>query len=260
MRLARELASREGILVGISGGATLAGAFAVASRLPKGANVLCMLPDTGERYLSTPLFSDVAADMNDVEWDISRSTPSARFDAVPSPLPPAQETPPTVPSPLPLSRERSADRPGEGPAEAASPATPATDDAEVFVTDVVADKSQPVVMFALEWCEFCWSLRRLFDKLGVHYRSVDLDSVAYQPGRRGERIRAALTARTGVATIPQVFVGGHFIGGCTDVIDAWNAGTLQRKFDAAGAAFKRDAVSDARSFLPAWLQARQQVA
>jgi cysteine synthase A len=111
-------------------------------------------------------------------------------------------------------------------------------------------------MFALEWCEFCWSLRRLFDKLGVPYRSVDLDAVAYQAGRRGERIRAALTARTGVATIPQVFVGGRFIGGCTDVIDAWGDGRLQGAFESAKVAFARDAVADARSFLPAWLQAR----
>ena len=260
MRLARDLAAREGILAGISGGATLAGALAIARRLPKGANVLCMLPDTGERYLSTPLFGDVAADMNDAEWDISRSTPSARFDAAPSPLSHAQETAATVPSPRPLLREGSAAAPGEGAADAASPATPATDDAEVFVADVVADTSSPVVMFALEWCEFCWSLRRLFDALGVRYRSVDLDAVAYQAGRRGERIRTALTARTGVTTIPQVFVNGRFIGGCTDVIEAWNAGTLQREFESAGVTFKRNAVTDARSFLPAWLQARHQVA
>jgi cysteine synthase A len=38
----------------------------------KGANVLCMLPDTGERYLSTPLFAEVSADMNEEEFQISR--------------------------------------------------------------------------------------------------------------------------------------------------------------------------------------------
>ena len=40
-----------------------------------------MLPDTGERYLSTPLFEDVAADMTDEEIEISQSTPRCRFDA-----------------------------------------------------------------------------------------------------------------------------------------------------------------------------------
>ncbi len=38
-----------------------------------------MLPDTGERYLSTPLFADVAADMNEEELAISRSTPAGQL-------------------------------------------------------------------------------------------------------------------------------------------------------------------------------------
>ena len=56
LRLARELATREGIFAGTSGGATLAAALDVARRAPPGSNIVCMLPDTGERYLSTPLF------------------------------------------------------------------------------------------------------------------------------------------------------------------------------------------------------------
>src|SRR5688572_26963574 len=86
VRLARELAQREGIFVGISAGATLAGALQVCASAPDGATVLCMLPDTGERYLSTPLFEGVGADMSDEELEISRSTPAARFDA-PAPAP-----------------------------------------------------------------------------------------------------------------------------------------------------------------------------
>jgi cysteine synthase len=76
---AEELASREGIFVGITSGATFAGALRVCAAAPKGANVLAMLPDTGERYLSTPLFASVPADMTPEELDISRSTPSAQF-------------------------------------------------------------------------------------------------------------------------------------------------------------------------------------
>ncbi len=60
LRLSRELAQKEGIFAGISSGATLAAALDVAARAPKGANILCMLPDTGERYLSTPLFEDIS--------------------------------------------------------------------------------------------------------------------------------------------------------------------------------------------------------
>src|SRR5262245_15090948 len=81
MRCAAELASKEGIFVGITAGATFAGALRVCAEAPKGANILCMLPDTGERYLSTPLFANVPADMTPEELEISRSTPGAQFPA-----------------------------------------------------------------------------------------------------------------------------------------------------------------------------------
>jgi cysteine synthase len=79
MRYSRELAQKEGIFVGITAGASFAGALKVCAEAPKGATVLCMLPDTGERYLSTPLFADIPADMNEEEIKISRSTPTAQM-------------------------------------------------------------------------------------------------------------------------------------------------------------------------------------
>ncbi|MEZ4457589.1 MAG: cysteine synthase A [Gemmatimonadales bacterium] len=75
----RMLASREGILVGISAGGTLAAALKVCREAPKGSTVLCMLPDTGERYLSTPLFSEIPADMSPDELEIMRSTPACQM-------------------------------------------------------------------------------------------------------------------------------------------------------------------------------------
>jgi cysteine synthase len=57
---ARALAGREGIFCGISSGGTFAAALKVATRAPKGAVILAILPDTGERYLSTPLFEGIA--------------------------------------------------------------------------------------------------------------------------------------------------------------------------------------------------------
>jgi cysteine synthase len=72
---------RKEFFVGITAGGTFAGALHVCADAPKGAAILCMLPDTGERYLSTPLFADIPADMNEEEMAISRSTPSARFGA-----------------------------------------------------------------------------------------------------------------------------------------------------------------------------------
>jgi cysteine synthase A len=81
LRCSRDLARKEGIFVGITAGATLAGALRICAEAPKGATVLCMLPDTGERYLSTPLFADIPADMNEEEMAISRSTPAGQMAA-----------------------------------------------------------------------------------------------------------------------------------------------------------------------------------
>jgi cysteine synthase len=75
MKNSQDLAKKEGIFVGITSGATFAGALKIAAEAPAGSNILCMLPDTGERYLSTPLFADVPADMTEEEIAIGKSTP-----------------------------------------------------------------------------------------------------------------------------------------------------------------------------------------
>jgi cysteine synthase A len=72
---ARKLAQQEGIFTGISGGSTFAVAMQVAEKAAPGSVILCMLPDTGERYLSTPLFEGVATEMTEEEVALSRSTP-----------------------------------------------------------------------------------------------------------------------------------------------------------------------------------------
>ncbi len=227
MRLARELAQREGVFCGISAGAALAAALKVAESAPHGANILCMLPDTGERYLSTPLFDDIAVDMTEEEEEISRSTPLCRFDK------------PSTPAPA---------------SEPQAPAEPVDADAAAFVQTAISDAKQPVVMFALEWCEFCWSVRKLFAALRVPYRSIDLDSVSYQKSNFGGRIRTALTARTGVATIPQVFVGGELIGGCWEVFEAAKSGALQQNLRDADAPFEARTDVEFSSLLPKWLK------
>jgi len=229
LRLSQELARQEGIFVGISGGATLAGALKICADASPGATILCMLPDTGERYLSTNLFADVPADMTAEELAIARSTPNFRFDSPP---------PPPAPS-----------------GQAADIASVSAD-AAAFVDQVVTDRAQPITMFALEWCEFCWSVRRLFAKHGIPYRSVDLDSVEYQQANRGGQIRAALTARTSCSTIPQIFVGGEFLGGCTDVFDAYKQGRLQQLLDKNDIAYDRSLKLDPYTFLPSWLHPR----
>jgi cysteine synthase A len=230
LKLARDLARREGIFVGTSSGATLAAALTIARRSKPGTNIVCMLPDTGERYLSTPLFADIGEEMTAEELELSRSTPSCRFD---------------LPPPAPVA------------AKPAAPVAPVVLDpeAERFFDHVV--RHEPVVMFALEWCEFSWSVRKLFARLGIAYRSVDLDSVAFQANDLGGKIRAVLAARTGARTIPQVFIGGTHVGGATEMFDAWRSGAARELLAKRGVAFDAKADLDPYSLLPKWLQPRK---
>jgi cysteine synthase A len=73
MQSSRQLAQKEGIFVGVSAGATFSAALEVAKDAPKGTTILAMLPDTGERYLSTPLFADILPEMNEDEARIAAS-------------------------------------------------------------------------------------------------------------------------------------------------------------------------------------------
>jgi cysteine synthase A len=227
LRYARDLAQKEGIFTGISGGATFAGALQVCREAPAGSTVLCMLPDTGERYLSTPLFADVSSEMTAEEIEISRSTPSFRFDVVP-----------------------------ESRAEANTAARPATDAARNFIVQTISDTEQPVVLFALEWCEFCWSVRKLFAKCGIAYRSVDIDAADLKQNDWGGQIRAALIEHTAFKTLPQIFVGGEFIGGCTDLFEAFREGQVQQLMREKGIPFHAQVSLDPYDLLPTWLHPR----
>jgi len=220
LRLAQALATCEGILAGISSGATLAAALQVARRAPPGASILCMLPDTGERYLSTPLFDGIASDMTDEEVAISESTSGARF--------------------------------GGPPAIAPQPAATAADsDAEAVLEAIIA--AEPVVLFALEWCEFCWSARKLLKALGVPYRDVALDAVEFQTDELGLRLRRALGRRTGAPTIPQIFVGGQHLGGCTDAFDAYRSGRLADMLAKVSLSMAPAPGFSPEALLPGWL-------
>jgi cysteine synthase A len=232
----RLLATEEGIFAGISSGATLAAAIAVAKRAPAGSNIVCMLPDTGERYLSTPLFEHIGEEMTDEEIEISRSTPGYRFDVQPA----AADL-----------EKQPAETPKTAPAESR---TSLDVDATRFVDEILHD--EPVVMFALEWCEFCWSVRKLFARVGIAYRSIDLDSVKFQQDNFGGKIREVLADRIGAKTIPQIFVGGEHIGGCTETFDSWRDGSLQRRLEAVSVAYRDSVDIDPYSLLPKWLQPR----
>jgi cysteine synthase A len=226
LRLSRALATEEGIFVGVSAGATLAGAMMVAEKAAPGTNILCMLPDTGERYLSTPLFEGIPADMTAEEQELSRSTPNYRFD-----------TPPPADA--------------EQPQEAG-----ASPDALAFLDEATHDPDNPVVLFALEWCEFCWSVRKMFAEYEIPYRSIDLDSVEYQQDNKGGKIRAALHERTGLKTIPQIYIAGEHIGGATELFDACRDGSMARLLDLSNVSWNTAIDRDPYSLLPGWLQSR----
>jgi cysteine synthase A len=157
---------------------------------------------------------------------LSRSTPNFRFDA------PARATPAAEQLPVAIDA-----------------------DAERLVAAILHD--EPVVLFSLEWCEFCWSVRKLFAALGIAYRSVDLDSVEYQVNDLGGKIRAVLAEQTGARTIPQIFVGGAHVGGCTELFDAWRDGSMQRRLEQNGVAYDVDAKVDPYALLPKWLHTRK---
>jgi cysteine synthase len=229
LRVARQLATAEGIFSGISGGATMAGAIDLCRRVPNGSTVLCMIPDTGERYLSTALFDEISESMSEAEKEIAGSTDGYRIGA-PQPVPAAPSSSIDVPKPRPAATQ--------------------------FVERAIGDPNQPVVMFALEWCEFCWSLHKFFKASGIPYRVVDLDSVPFQQGNLGGEIRKDLHQRLGSPTIPQVFIGGKPVGGCTDTLDKFRSGQLQALLTQHGVVIDAASAGDPDRFLPKWVHPR----
>jgi len=192
-----------------------------------------MLPDTGERYPSTPLFEDIVSEMSEEELAISRSTPHYRFDAANTGKPAA-----------------SSGKTNEPPSALDEPSLE-------FFKRILSDRDNPVVLFALEWCEFCWSVRKLFARLEIPYRAVDLDSVQYQANDFGGKIRTVLQQELGKSTIPQIFIGGQHLGGATDLFEAYKNGELGKRLAHHKIHPKEMPESfEPASLLPGWLHKR----
>lgn len=113
-----------------------------------------------------------------------------------------------------------------------------------------------VVMFSLEWCEFCWAAIKVFDEYEIPYRVINVDSAEYVENLRGRNIRLALNERTGWNTMPQMYVNGEFIGGCMDLFEDCKSGELQTRLDVANIGFNKTVNTDPASFLPSWLHPR----
>ena len=233
LKYTRELAQKEGIFCGVSGGATFSAAMDIAKTAPEGSNILCMLPDTGERYLSTPLFDNIVTEMSEDEWEVSRSTPNYRFDAATT------------------GKQESIDEPVE------EETLVLDNEALAFVEQITSDSAQPITLFALEWCEFCWSVRKLFSQLEIPYQAVDLDSVKYQQNNLGGKIRAVLLDQLGSPTIPQIYIAGQHVGGATDLFTLYSSGELNTLLQAQGINMKTMSEDfEPKSLLPGWLHKR----
>jgi len=224
MDMARKLATHEGIFSGISGGGVVLGAIQKAQSAPPGTNILAIVPDTGERYLSTPLFDPVQADMNAEEKALIAEAGATA--ALPQPLP--------------------------GTSDAAR---------DIVETAIASNK---ITIFAFNDCEFCWTLKKLFKAIGVETHTVAFDSAKYAKDDLGNEIRAACQEKTGVPTFPQVHIGGKFFGGAFDAVKAWKANELQPLIEAAGAKPETCTIDgclapwngykgDCFDFLPKWM-------
>jgi cysteine synthase A len=216
------LARSEGIFCGITGGATLAVALKVARDAAPGSRILAMLPDTGERYLSTPLFADISVEMGAEE--------QALLDSAMPAIAPPPATPVEQSAPVEVDEA-----------------------ARKFVADAIASHPGKVVMFAMSWCEFCWAVRKLLTALEVPFVSIDIDTSDFRAANDVPKIRAALAELAGAPTIPQIYAEGTHLGGSMDIIAAADTGELQKLLAAKGISCTGAKV-DAYGVLPNWVK------
>ncbi|KAL3645061.1 Monothiol glutaredoxin-S12, chloroplastic [Castilleja foliolosa] len=89
----------------------------------------------------------------------------------------------------------------------------------------------PVVVYSKTWCSYSMQVKYLFKNLGVDPFVVELD----QLGPQGSEVQKSLEVLTGQRTVPNVFIGGKHIGGCTDTIELHQKGELESMLSEAGA-------------------------
>ena len=130
---------------------------------------------------------------------------------------------------------------------------PVTADATAFVHET--NKAHKVVIWSLEYCEFCWTIFGLFKALKVPYEVVNVDSFQYAKDNQGNKYRSALSEITDCKTFPQCFIDGVFFGGAADACMKWKSGELQPLLEAAGVKNDNfgDYSGDAFEFLPKWM-------
>ncbi|GMH25905.1 hypothetical protein Nepgr_027748 [Nepenthes gracilis] len=81
----------------------------------------------------------------------------------------------------------------------------------------------PVVVYSKTWCSYSSEVKSLFRKLGVEPAVIELDEL----GPQGPQLQKVLERLTGQHTVPNVFIGGRHIGGCTDTLKLYRKGELE---------------------------------
>jgi glutaredoxin 3 len=95
-------------------------------------------------------------------------------------------------------------------------------------------ESHPVAMFSFTTCPFCRRAKDFFAQEGIEYRSLELDELE---GNAGNEIRSILGKKTGRTSVPSIFIGGKYIGGCNDgpgLLPLAKSGELTQLLKAAG--------------------------
>ncbi|KAJ8616820.1 hypothetical protein MRB53_036192 [Persea americana] len=88
----------------------------------------------------------------------------------------------------------------------------------------------PVVIYSKTWCSYSMEVKSLFKRLGVEPLVIELDEL----GPQGPQLQKVLERLTGQHTVPNVFIGGQHIGGCTDTVKLHRKGELTSLLSVAG--------------------------
>ncbi|KAJ8497665.1 hypothetical protein OPV22_008217 [Ensete ventricosum] len=91
---------------------------------------------------------------------------------------------------------------------------------EETVKKTIAD--HPIVIYSKTWCSYSMEVKSLFKRVGVQPQVIELDEL----GPQGPQLQKALERLTGQHTVPNVFIGGKHIGGCTDTVKLHQKGEL----------------------------------
>lgn len=125
-----------------------------------------------------------------------------------------------------------------------------------LIDSILSEQEEQVIIFSLELCEFCWSVEALFNSMNVNCGFIHLDSVKFKDNYSGQKIRHALMERVSSSTIPQVFVGGEYLGGYTKTLKAYDDGRLMSLLNNKGIEYEIESQVNSGPIPPSWSHPR----